>query len=127
MFMWWLVVTASITEEIRREKKRIESARLETNQTGTPSAEPNQLEEWDELNLHGCQANQLESSLEKRDSGTPSVSLSGSAELTGKLCRQVMVLIQWKVGANKAVTEHVVQALEEWLHRRGISIYTDLL
>jgi hypothetical protein len=48
-------------------------------------------------------------------------------DLTGKLCRRVMALIRWKVGADKAVTEHVVQALEEWLQRRGISIYTDWL
>jgi hypothetical protein len=63
----------------------------------------------------------------ERDSGTKSVSHGGSAELTGKLCQHMMALIQWKVGADVAVTEHVVRALEEWLCRRGISIYTDLL
>jgi hypothetical protein len=53
---------------------------------------------------------------------------SGSgSDLTGKLCWCVMALIRWKVGADKAVTEHVVWALEEWLQRRGISIYTDRL
>jgi hypothetical protein len=62
---------------------------------------------------------------EERDSGTKSVSHIGSAELTGKLCWHVMALIRWKVGADVAVTEHVVRALEEWLHRRGITIYTD--
>jgi hypothetical protein len=45
----------------------------------------------------------------------------------GKLCRRVLALIQWQVGADKAVSEHVVQVLEEWLHRQGISIYTDRL
>jgi hypothetical protein len=64
---------------------------------------------------------------EERDSGIRSVSHAGQAELTGKLCRHVMALIRWKVGADIAVTEHVVRALEEWLCRRGISIYTDLL
>jgi hypothetical protein len=61
------------------------------------------------------------------DTGTRSVSSDGSTELTGKLCQRVMVLIRWKVGADIAVTDHVVWALEEWLRRRGISIYTDLL
>jgi hypothetical protein len=63
----------------------------------------------------------------ERDSGTKSVSHTGQAELTGKLCWCMMVLIWWKVGADVAVMEHVVRALEEWLRRRGISIYTDLL
>jgi hypothetical protein len=49
------------------------------------------------------------------------------SNLTGKLCQHVMVLICWKVGADVAVMEHMVQALEEWLHRRGIGIYTDLM
>jgi hypothetical protein len=61
------------------------------------------------------------------DTGTRSVSYDGNVELTGKLCRCMMALIRWKVGADVAVTDHVVQALEEWLCRRGISIYMDLL
>jgi hypothetical protein len=63
----------------------------------------------------------------KRDSGTRSVSHTGESELMGKLCQRVMALIRWQVGADIAVTEHVVQVLEEWLWRRGLSIYTDLL
>jgi hypothetical protein len=31
---------------------------------------------------------------------------------TGKLCRRALVLIWWQVGADKAVSEHVVWALE---------------
>jgi hypothetical protein len=49
----------------------------------------------------------------------------GSATLTGKLYWRVMALIRWQVGANRAVMEHVVQVLEEWLCRQGITIYTD--
>jgi hypothetical protein len=64
---------------------------------------------------------------EERDSGTRAVHHGGGAELTGKLCCRVMALICWKVGADEAVTDHVVWMLEEWLHRHGISIYTDLV
>jgi hypothetical protein len=35
----------------------------------------------------------------------------------GKLCQRMMALFWWKVGADVAVTEHVVWALEEWLWR----------
>jgi hypothetical protein len=63
----------------------------------------------------------------EQDSGTRDMSQKGSAELTGKLCQCVLALISWKVSADKAVMNHMVQALEEWLRRRGISIYTDLV
>jgi hypothetical protein len=45
--------------------------------------------------------------------------------LTGKLCQRMMALIQLRVGADEAVSDHVVWALKEWLRRRGITIYTD--
>jgi hypothetical protein len=61
------------------------------------------------------------------DSGTGAVHHRSSAELTGKLCRRVMALICWKVGADGTVTDHMVWVLEEWLHRHRISIYTDLV
>jgi hypothetical protein len=64
---------------------------------------------------------------EEQDSGTKAPHHRGSAELTGKLCHRVIALICWRVGADGAVTDHMVQAVEEWLHRRGISIYTDLV
>jgi hypothetical protein len=64
---------------------------------------------------------------QEQDSGTGAVHQTGSAELTGKLCQRVMVLIRWKVGTDKAVMGHMVQVLEEWLHRHSISIYTDLV
>jgi hypothetical protein len=119
-------VTASITEEIRRDRQK----ETELNHNKPNETRPVRLK------ATGDEPAQLESPLpashrgmtqEEWDSGTGSKSHEGSAELTGKLCRCMMVLIRWKVGANIAVTEHVVRALEEWLHRRGISIYTDLL
>jgi hypothetical protein len=64
---------------------------------------------------------------EERDSGTKAPHHRSSAELTGKLCHRVMALIRWRVGADRAVMDHIVWALGEWLHRRGISIYTDLV
>jgi hypothetical protein len=48
----------------------------------------------------------------ERDNGKGAQGQQSSAEFTGKLCRRVMALICWKVGADKAVDEHVVQALE---------------
>jgi hypothetical protein len=64
---------------------------------------------------------------EGRGGGNQSVTQTGNAELTEKLCQCVMVLIWWKVGTNKVMSEHVVWVLEEWLQRRGLSIYTDLV
>jgi hypothetical protein len=90
-------VTASITEEIRKDRQR--------------GHEPNQ----DEPSPH---TSHREMTQREQDSETRSVSHGSSAELTGKLCRCVMVLIWWKVGADVAVTDRVVWVLEEWLHRR---------
>jgi hypothetical protein len=65
--------------------------------------------------------------LEKWDSGPAIVSHDNRATITGKLCQQVMVLIKWQCGVDKAVDDRMVRALEGWLRNRGISIYTDLL
>jgi hypothetical protein len=62
---------------------------------------------------------------EERDSGIRSVSHRGSTPLTEQLCWCVMAMIRWQMGADKAVDNRMVQALEQWLHRQGISIYTD--
>jgi hypothetical protein len=103
-------VTASITEEIKRKKPSADK----------PSTDKPSLDGMTSRTSHRTMTQ------EKWDSGTRSVSHTGQSDLMGKLCRRVMVLIRWKVGANVAVMEHVVRALEEWLHRQGISIYTDL-
>jgi hypothetical protein len=42
-----------------------------------------------------------------------------------KLCKWALALIKYKVGADGAVDEHMVQVLEAWLQRKGISIYTN--
>jgi hypothetical protein len=47
--------------------------------------------------------------------------------IMGKLCQQVMALIRWKKGLDMRITEGMVRALEAWLWRRGISIYTKLV
>jgi hypothetical protein len=117
---------ASIMEEIRKDRQRghepnhYEPRDKGTNHSKSMEDEPNQ----DELSPH---TSHREMTQREWDSETRSVSHGGSAELTGKLCRRVMALIQWKVGADVAVTDRVVWALEEWLRRRGIAIHTDLL
>jgi hypothetical protein len=45
--------------------------------------------------------------------------------LMGKLCRRALVLIKHKVGADVCVSNCMVRALEEWLQRWGITIYTE--
>jgi hypothetical protein len=64
---------------------------------------------------------------EEWDSGTRSEEDKGSAELMGKLCQHMMALIWWKVGTDRALSEHMIWALEEWLCRQGLSIYMDLV
>jgi hypothetical protein len=116
-------VMVSVTEEIKKRRNKPTTENVEPSQTrihglnclGSPEDEP------------GQDMSHREVTQGKQDSGTRSVSHDSSTELTGKLCQRMMALIQWKVGADKAVTEHMVWVLEEWLHRRGISIYTDLL
>jgi hypothetical protein len=66
-------------------------------------------------------------SARERDSGTAPVTQDDRGVLTGKLCKRVMALIKWQCGADTVVDDRMVRALEGWLRRRGISIYTDLL
>jgi hypothetical protein len=127
-----IIVTASITEEIKRERN---NSKEEPNQDEelNQDKKSNQGKESDPVRTRTTRTelaqrlSQKGMTREEQNTGIGSVSQTGSADLMGKLCRCVMVLIWWKVGANVAVMEHVVWALEEWLHRRGISIYTDLL
>jgi hypothetical protein len=117
---------ASVMEEIRKSRKvktKPNQTRSLKNGPACPELtgdEPNQ----DRLVLGTSHRRVTQ---EEWDSGPRSVSHTGQSELTEKLCQRMMVLIWWKVGADIAVMEHVVWVLEEWLHRRGISIYTDLL
>jgi hypothetical protein len=117
------VVTANVTERIReRERKG------KTEQTGLEETEPPQITPTGEpLPIWAKDLSQRPVTQKERDSGKDAQKQQGSAEFTGKLCKRVMVLIQWKVDADKAVDEHVVQALEGWLQTRGISIYTEPL
>jgi hypothetical protein len=116
-------VTSSITEEIK-EKREADEERTSSVLSGSQVTISNAYD----TNCASESCQELTDGSEGEwDSGTPSRRIDASAQLTGKLCRHVMALIQWKVGADRAVSEHVVQALEEWLHRWGISIYTDLL
>jgi hypothetical protein len=62
---------------------------------------------------------------EEWDNG-PSVKIDAiRSELTRKLCRRALVLIKHKVGADVDISEHMVRALETWLCRWGITIYTE--
>jgi hypothetical protein len=45
--------------------------------------------------------------------------------LMDKLCKCALVLIKHKVGTDLAVSDCMVRALEEWLRRKGITIYTE--
>jgi hypothetical protein len=117
-----MTVMASVTREIKERRNEQEKEENEPNQK--QEDEPNRSASMSEL---AQEMSHRELTQEEQDSGTRSVTHNSSAELTGKLCQHVMALIRWKVGADKAVMEHMVQALEEWLRRRGISIYTDLL
>jgi hypothetical protein len=61
----------------------------------------------------------------KRDSGSGIPSGDINAQLMEKLCKWALVLIKHKVGTDVDVSDHMVQALEEWLRRCRISIYTE--
>jgi hypothetical protein len=113
----WGEITASVTEEIKRRREEAGPTGVKSQPARSLQTRPDQFREGDEPGIHLNQVSQRESSGKKRDSGTSSANHGSSAELTGKLCRRMMALIQWRVGANKAVTEHVVQVLEEWLCR----------
>jgi hypothetical protein len=130
---------ASVTKEIREEagkgktnlqagsKEEGEPSRVEPD--GTEPVETEQgADDPDWLDSEESPMTQAALTQEKWDNGNDQrMSQGGSAELTGKLCWHVMALIHWKVGTDRAVMVYVVQVLEEWLHRRGISIYTDLV
>jgi hypothetical protein len=116
-------VTASITEEIQKTKKMNEPTRVNTTNG------PTQVDTMNKLNwsLHMTLTSQEDLTQGEWDSGSEEASHKGSVDLTGKLCWHVMALIWWQVGTDKAVNDCMVQALEQWLHRRWISIYTDLV
>jgi hypothetical protein len=69
----------------------------------------------------------------KRDSGTSTINKKWSINdarnvthgLMDKLCKRALVLIKHKVGADLAVSDRMVRVLEEWLWRKGITIYTE--
>jgi hypothetical protein len=62
---------------------------------------------------------------EEQDSGSGTLTRDNSAQMMGKLCKQALVLIKHKVGTDVNVSDHMVWALEEWLQRQGITIYTE--
>jgi hypothetical protein len=70
--------------------------------------------------------NQAAKDKQEEQDNSPSIRIDAiRSELTGKLCRWALVLIKHKVGADVDVSEHMVRALEAWLCRRGITIYTE--
>jgi hypothetical protein len=92
------------------------------------TVEVDQLKGWHELPWVKDESDRLDSrTTHLADQNGWDTGSRDTSVLTGKLCRRVMVLIQWKVGTDKAVMEHMVRALEQWLHNRGISIYMDLV
>jgi hypothetical protein len=114
----------SITEAIRQNRQLNQDKPIQVDELGDEESSLNSSIEANQSIQHHHEADLTH---EEWDNGIKIRDHKGSAELTGKLCRRVMALIWWKVGTNKAVTDCMVQALEEWLHRRGISIYMDLL
>jgi hypothetical protein len=61
----------------------------------------------------------------ERDNGPSNDDQTIRSVLMRKLCRQALVLIKHKVGADGAVDDHMAQTLATWLWRWGISIYTE--
>jgi hypothetical protein len=120
-------VMASVTEEIKKSRLTEPSGRSEPDEQSKPGKQAERPESILPESADEVTQDLSHRRLDQKEHGTRSVSHTGSADLTGKLCQCVMALIRWKVGADVAVTEHVVWALEEWLCRRGINIYTDLL
>jgi hypothetical protein len=116
-------VMASVTEEIKKNQ----TERLREPDEEEKLGELTQFEQGDESGLW------IKPDLEdqdnvtqgEQDSGIQSVSQQGSPSLTGRLCQRMMAVVHWQVGADKAVDDCMVQALEQWLCARGISIYTD--
>jgi uncharacterized protein (DUF3084 family) len=113
---------ASVMEVIRRERERVkeESKRAE-ERSPTDQDEPAEKMNWtegqDELARLECESEGLDSQVTQTTVSAQRINGSERdlSVLTGKLCRRVMVLIWWNVGANKAVNAHVVWALEGWL------------
>jgi hypothetical protein len=102
-------VMASVTEELKR--RRNEPTVTQANELDEPRCfDPQPDEPVSDLN-------KSQMTHEKWDSGNQSATHTRNVELTGKLCRHVMALIRWKVGADKAMSKHVVWVLEEWLRR----------
>jgi hypothetical protein len=122
-----MTVTRAITEEIKRGRSLEKEGDGGTSGGREVLVGEQQVDEKDRLEP-ACGSDRFEGRNEPVGSQSVGEWDSGSGtDLTGKLCQHVMALIRWRVGADKAVMEHVVQALEEWLQRRGISIYTDWL
>jgi hypothetical protein len=130
-----LTVTASVTKEIKglaaakTEEERAHEDTGEANQTdpgragaGRTDGSKRQNDTTPTLALGQRKVTHVDS--KERDSGTAP---NERPELTGKLCRRVMALIRWQCGADGAVDACMVRALEGWLRKRGISIYTDLV
>jgi hypothetical protein len=101
-----LDVMASVTEEEKNEQNRM-------NQPGLVHL------------LIGLLQGTNQASNEQQNSRTSNDDQPSRSAMMGKLCKRVLALIKYKVGADGAVDEHMVQALEAWLQKRGISIYTD--
>jgi hypothetical protein len=124
-------VTASVTEKIKREKEqtdeegfdRTRPVQTRSDQIRPSAIEPRQFDEDRQVSQKGM----TREPPRERDSGTAPMTQSDRGVLTGKLCKRVMVLIKWQCSTDTAVDACMVRALEEWLQRRGISIYTDLL
>jgi hypothetical protein len=126
-----LSVMANITEEIK--KKREQTNEKETDQEETVWSESNRIES-NKVDSHRfnkdesiSQVGMTQGVAREWDSGTAPMTQGDWGVLTGKLCKRVMALIKWRCGADTAVDDCMVRALEGWLRRRGISIYIDLL
>jgi hypothetical protein len=126
-----VIVTASVTEELKRDvaaraKRKDEGQEEETALKARQTAPNRSFTEQPEPAQAGLpgpsQKDVTQDDVKERDSGT---AVDGRAALTGKLCRRVMALIRWQSGVDTAVDDRMVRALEAWLRRRGISIYTD--
>jgi hypothetical protein len=100
---------------------------------GTTEANQNKLT-WSKpglicltINLQEGMNQQFEPVRSGQDSGSGTPPKDINAQLMGKLCKWVLVLIKHKMGADVHVSDRMVRALKEWLRRHGISIYTESL
>jgi hypothetical protein len=132
-------VTASVTKEIKKGKARHEAnergeekIKDQPNQTKPNPIElyqtrPSRPEQSRTREAESSQGQLTQDDIREQDSGSAPVKPDDRAALTGRLCRHVMALIRWQCGVDGAVDDCMVRALEVWLRRRGISIYTDLV